>query len=969
MDRTRESFWQDRWSGEGLAKARRVPGREKFYALFAYPGASGFLHVGYLRGMTYTDALHRYHRMLGRQVFFPTGTHASGLPAVSFAQKVQERDPTTVQQLEDNGVPRSEWPRLEDPAYAARYLGRNYLAVYRRLGMLVDESAYLTTIDEDYQAFIRWQFGRLKSSGSLGQGVHFSSVCPVCGPVSVDPSETDLSSGGDAEWITYTTVPFRLDDGRVLLAATLRPETIYGVTNVWVPTAGPLVVWHHQDQEFLVGRIGGERLVEQHGGRLGHEVQPMDLVGRSVQVPLTDRRVPLLASALVDPGRGTGVVMSVPAHAPADWLALAALAPEDRSRIGPVLEIIVLPVPGELTGNERGLLAGEGPPAERAARATGARGLEDAGPLAEATERLYRVELVRGRMRPDLLDGVPVGTAREIVARELKAGSPSFDLQEFSKPVICRNGHEVIIRRVPNQWFLRYGDTDWKNATRDLIARMSIRPKEYHDELPGILDWYQDRPCTRRGRWLGTPFPFDPDWLIEPIADSTFYPAYFPIRRYVSDGRVPIDRLSDAFFDRVILGEGPGEPGLDRKLQDEIRSELTYWYPLDVNIGGKEHKRVHFPVFLYTHARLLPPELQPRRIMVHWWIIDRSGSKISKKQVSSKGGAIPPFTEAFERWGADALRLFSAQSGSPFQDVEWDAALVDQSGRRLEEIERLVRQLDGAGSGTSPELELWLESELHVLVRRTHEVVAELEMRDLAELVYARIPALFRRFIHRGGGVGPATSRFVGVWLLLMSPITPHLAEELGERRFDGLVAVQRFPAPEDLHYSPSAIEAEAFLSQVEEDVQSVLRPSEVRGEHPEAIFFFVAAPWKRLVESWLRADLDRAGGASPLKGIMERAKQHPELRAYLAQIPRYVEKVSAAIRSEGGRAAPEIDEVALLRGATGFLARRFQFEDVRVFQEDLAEGHDPHGRRERARPGRPAFYLTGVVRPSGPPP
>lgn len=134
---------------------------EKFYALVAYPGSSGFLHVGHLRGLAYADALHRFYRMRGRQVFFPTGTHATGLPSVTFAQKVADRDPSIVAQLQLNGVPESEWPSLEDPATAARFLGRNYLGVFRALGLLLDESAYVTTIDEDYQAFIRWQFARL----------------------------------------------------------------------------------------------------------------------------------------------------------------------------------------------------------------------------------------------------------------------------------------------------------------------------------------------------------------------------------------------------------------------------------------------------------------------------------------------------------------------------------------------------------------------------------------------------------------------------------------------------------------------------------------------------------------------------------------------------------------------------------------------------------------------------------------
>ncbi|MCI4348065.1 MAG: class I tRNA ligase family protein, partial [Thermoplasmata archaeon] len=516
MERARESYWQETWLKAGLATAQRVPGREKFYALVAYPGASGFLHIGHLRGLVYADTLHRIHRMRGRQVFYPTGTHASGLPSVTFAQKVANRDALTVAQLRTEGVPESEWPRLEDPAAAVRFLGQSYLRVYRHLGLLIDESAYVTTIDDDYQAFIRWQFGRLDRAGALVQAPYFAAVCPICGPVSVDPSETDLSRGGEAEWIQYTVVPFRLDDGRILLTATLRPETVYGVTNLWVHPSEPLVVWHQGEHAYIVSRAGGELLLAQHGGKLGRDVPVDHVIGQTVKAPLTGIMVPVLASALVDPKVGTGVVMSVPAHAPADWLALSALPAQTREMVGPVRSILAVD-PEELSVSERELLAGDGFPAERAVRATHAQSLRDTSALDKATERLYRLEHVRGRMTVAPLEGVPVSEARQQSAQRLQEFGGGFVLQQFSEPVICRNGHPVVIRRVPDQWFLHYGDPAWKERTKSLIGRLTVYPPEYAAELPDILAWFQDRPCIRKGRWLGTPFPRDPDWLIEPI--------------------------------------------------------------------------------------------------------------------------------------------------------------------------------------------------------------------------------------------------------------------------------------------------------------------------------------------------------------------------------------------------------------------------------------------------------------------
>ncbi|HXQ48670.1 MAG TPA: class I tRNA ligase family protein [Thermoplasmata archaeon] len=963
MDRSRDTHWQEAWTGAGLARGQRVPGHRKFYALVAYPGPSGFLHVGHLRGYAYADPLHRYHRMLGEEVLFPFGVHASGLPAVSWSRRLQGGDPAILEGLKERGVDAEARVRLEDPEEAARFLGKEYLRVFRRFGALIDESTFLTTVDEDYRAFIRWQFHALHEAGALVKGSYFSSVCPVCGPVAVDPSETDLQSGGDAETVRFTTIPFRMDDGRTLLAATLRPETVFGVTNVWVAPGETLVVWHHDSGTYVLARPGAERMVEQHGGRIGHEVAAGDLVGREVAVPLRGSRAPILESPLVDPSIGTGVVMSVPAHAPADAAALATLPAETRARLGEPPELIEIDPRETLTPSEVVLRAGFGSPAERALRAVGGgRPIEEAV-IEEATERLYRLEFIRGRMTVPALAGMPVKDAREEVATQLRTTGSSFELQEFSKPVICRNGHTVVIRRVPEQWFLNYSDPRWKAETQELVAKLTTWPAEYGRELPSILDWFGDRPCTRRGVWLGTRFPLDPTWIIEPIADSTFYMAYFVVRRFVRDGRLRVEDLSDAFFEFVFRGRGGGDPRVDRALQEEVRAEFLYWYPLDFNMGGKEHKRVHFPVFLYTHARLLPPELRPRGIYVHGWVTGPAGAKISKKEAFLTGAKIPPTDRAMEEWGPDALRLYYVLAASPAQDFEFEAIGADAARSRLADIERLVQEAAGTASGP-PELDAWLEAVTHAWVRRAREAFDGTDLRRAAEIVYVEVPGLLRRYYARGGSAGRATARVARAWTLFLSPITPHLAEELGEGHFTGLVAQSLLPTPDEFPASPVAEARESYLDQVEDDLRAVLRASERRGEPTTGeLIFYVAEPWKATLESWLREGVERRE-IPTVRDVMTRAKGHPELSAHRAEIPKYVERVGPLLRSESAPDGPVVDEVATLRAAEGFLQRRFGFRSVAVYRESEAAPHDPKGRRERARPGRPAFYLVGRAAP-----
>jgi len=85
---------------------------------------------------------------------------------------------------------------------------------------------------------------------------------------------------------------------------------------------------------------------------------------------------------------------------------------------------------------------------------------------------------------------------------------------------------------------------------------MAIYPEEYKQELPGILDWFDDRACIRKGSWLGTEFPYKNGWIIEPISDSTLYPAYYLISHYVNNGTLTPEDMTEEFFDYVFLGKG-----------------------------------------------------------------------------------------------------------------------------------------------------------------------------------------------------------------------------------------------------------------------------------------------------------------------------------------------------------------------------------------------------------------------------
>ncbi len=86
-----EQKWQKKWFENKIHEAKEEK-QKKFFIHFAYPGVSGYLHVGHMRGFTYCDVIARFKRMTGYDVLFPAGFHASGIPSVGFAKKVERKD-------------------------------------------------------------------------------------------------------------------------------------------------------------------------------------------------------------------------------------------------------------------------------------------------------------------------------------------------------------------------------------------------------------------------------------------------------------------------------------------------------------------------------------------------------------------------------------------------------------------------------------------------------------------------------------------------------------------------------------------------------------------------------------------------------------------------------------------------------------------------------------------------------------
>src|SRR3989344_569322 len=436
-----------------------------------------------------------------------------------------------------------------------------------------------------------------------------------------------------------------------------------------------------------------------------------------------------------------------------------------------------------------------------------------------------------------------VEQAKELIKEKLLELKKADIFYDLSEEVICRCGNKVVIKRIDDQWFIRYSDSELTERSKEQACEMNVYPQEYKENLPAILDWFSDRACARLGNWLGSTFPFDKQWTIEPISDSTLYPVYYIVSKFINNQVIKTEELTEQFFDYVFLGKGEGE-----EHWREIKEEFDYFYPLDINLGGKEHKTVHFPVFLMSHVAIMPEEKWPQGIFVNWWVTG-SGSKISK----SKGGA-EPIPAAIEKYGVDAMRLYYAHIGSPHIDVVWTEDTVLNYKNALERIYTLIESFTNivapspsptTTNNNSKPIDTWLISKAHQHLKQIAHSLKEYDLRELATHVYFTMYDDLRWYQRRGGNHPKTLQQYLHIWSILMNPITPHISEEIHallNTNTPHLASTSNWPTPDETKISFKSDAAEQLITTTLEGMRNVLKLAKI--ETPKKYTLFIAESW-----------------------------------------------------------------------------------------------------------------------------
>jgi leucyl-tRNA synthetase len=940
---SREKYWLKVWNDRRIFESDPVVGRKKMFVTVPYPYMNGPVHVGTAFTASRVEFYARFRRMQGYNVLFPYAFHWTGKTIVGMSQRLKEGDKTVRRTfIEADGVPEEEVEKFVDPEYLASYYTKVSRQVIKDTGFSIDWRREFRTVDPTYRKFVEWQYIRLRELGYVVQGTHPVVWCPY------DRSPTGDHDRMEGEGVSpeeFNLIKFHLGEW-ALVAATLRPETIYGATNIWV----------NPDEDYSEARVDGElwvvsssaltRLAEQK-----HDVTPVrsfrgsELVGRYAMAPLTGRSLPILPAKFVDATLATGVVYSVPAHAPYDLVALKDIqegrVPAGRQVKDAADKLVPLPIIS-LPGYSR-------IPAEDAVKKVGAKDSLDPK-LEAATEEVYSAEFHRGTMTKDSgpLAGMTVSEAKAKAAELLAKTERLGKMLELPEKVVCRCGTRCFVKILENQWFLNYSNKEWKAKAREVIEKASVFPEEARQWFYSVIEWLNDWPCARRSG-MGTKLPWDKDWIVETLSDSTIYMAYYSLAKFVNGEKLLPENLTPEVLDYVFFGKGsPANLAKSVKTTEkrlkELRNEFTYWYPVDLRNSAKELIPNHLTFFAFQHAALFPEKHWPRGIGING-MIQMEGKKMSKTK-----GNFMTWRAALEKYGADGFRLGLALTADGMDDADWRGSAAEDARSKVDSIIPFVKKSLRAATRRDPEpLDSWLISSLHRRVAAATEAMEQMKIRRASATIFLDTWNDVRYYLHRTGHARKKTlSDFFIAWVRLMAPFTPFMAEDLNhELGGKGLASQADWPALKDLPLDEEAELAETVLQKVISDARNVLKV--VKGRHSK-LNVYVSSDAAR------NYFYELASAKQRKENIGQVVKKFASLKIQPDRVFRLTFELGEEML---GRllSRRSFDEFHSLSAASDFMSGELGIKVI--VQKAGAKGvRDPANKSKDALPTKPAFFL-----------
>ncbi|GAA98789.1 uncharacterized protein L969DRAFT_104263 [Mixia osmundae IAM 14324] len=913
--------------------------------------------------------------------------------------------------MESIDVPRKEIKKFADPHYWTKYFPPIAKRDLIRLGARVDwRRSFITTdINPYYDSFVRWQLNRLRDL----QHVKFGERYTIYSPKDQQPCmDHDRASGEAVGPQEYTGLKLRVVQwspasehiaaqlkGKTvyMVAATLRPETMYGQTNCFVGNNIKYGVYAAKDEQsaYLITERSARNMAFQgllrEAGKVTClvSIQGADLIGTTIHAPMSVyEKVYVLPMDGVSPNKGTGVVTSVPSDSPDDYATLMDLRKKPEyykikaewaaNEPHPVIETASY---GNLT-------------AVTLVKQLKINSQKDIKQLAEAKELAYREGFYKGTMVTGKYVGEAVEKAKEKVKHDLIEAGNAFAYAEPESQIISRSADECVVALM-DQWYLDYGEAQWRAKAEKLLSQMETYSADTRKAFEGVLAWLNKWACAR-SYGLGTKLPWDPQFLVESLSDSTIYMAFYTIAHLlqggVIDGSQPgplgvtADQLTDEVWDHLLgSADLPANSPLPKEKADALRREFTYFYPLDIRSSGKDLIANHLTFCIYVHAALFPEKHWPRSMRSNGHLM-LNGKKMSK----STGNSLT-LANAIDKFGADSTRLTLADAGDSMDDANFEELTANANILRLHalslfaEEETAKLRAGGLRKGDKNFFDHVFEQEIVQTIKATRKSYENAAYRDALKAGFYEF--LLARDAYRDacadeGMHGELVEKYLRVQALLILPIAPHFAEHVWTACLQEPSSVQlaRFPEPNAAE-DDSVLEANAFVKQTLASVRSGETQATKKKAKGKAVLFDPAKP-KRLhlfvannFPQWQEDVLQLFGDCHDASGQIDDAKLKAMLtangRIKDKRVMPFVQALKKKVSERGIKAALDrslaYNQQATLENILPYLRRVLGYDTIEVLSVDEAQKRG-QGLSEDEQSSRGLdLQLVGAAEPGAP--
>nr|XP_031858784.1 leucine-tRNA ligase [Kwoniella shandongensis]KAA5525856.1 leucine-tRNA ligase [Kwoniella shandongensis] len=731
--------------------------------------------------------------------------------------------------LELIGVPRDELKKFADPYHWLEYFPPIAKQDLNGIGARVDWRRQFITTDANpyYDSFIRWQLNKLHKQGRVKFGKRYTIYSPKDGQPCMDH---DRASGEAVNPQEYTAVKMEvLEWGPTvtsevkqavggkkvwMVAATLRPETMYGQTNCFVGPNLKYGIYEAANNElFLLTERAARNMAFQgtFDGARGEYTKVVDVVGSELLGTKVAPPFGLVKEVYVLPmegvlaTKGTGVVTSVPSDSPDDYRTLMDLRKKaEMYKIQPEWAAVD-PIPVIETPKYGNLIA------ETLCTQLKIQSQRDKDKLAEAKDIAYKEGFYSGVMTVGDFKGLPVVEAKPKVRQQIIDAGLGLPYAEPESEVISRSADVCVVALV-DQWYLDYGEDMWKTQAFKLLGQLNTYQDETRNAFEAVLNWLNQWACAR-SYGLGSKLPWDPVWLIESLSDSTIYMSYYTVANLLHQDMfgkqlgplgITADQMTDEVWEYVLAGgDLPANSPVELEKAAQLRYHFNYFYPVDVRSSGKDLIPNHLTFWVYTHAALFPEKHWPRAVRTNGHLM------LNGKKMSKSTGNFLTMAEATRKYGADATRLTLADAGDDITDANFEEQVANAAILRLHTactwIEEMKATESSLRTGEFNDFDRGFRSEMDALITEAYSAFEQMEFKHalkagLYDFENAR--NWYRLICDPVNGGNGMHRDLVFAWIrantLLISPFTPHYAEHIWKTILGETTSIQnaRFPEP-----------------------------------------------------------------------------------------------------------------------------------------------------------------------------